>query len=405
MELYRRQRGRTCGAATFRGREGGAIPALNGWPLKFVAKGYDFRLPGMPGKVPAPAVSDGDRPGHPVGELERATRWIPTTTCATTRAPQTRRTRRTGSRRGETGGHTHTGTATTATITGLAQGTAYRVQVRAGNRARAKARGRTPAAPPRASTNHRAAAATARQQRRLRGEDGGHRVRNARSCLPTPWSAPRPWRAATDARGQRPDGADVRGPGRRHADLLDLVHAAGETCASSTAFRASRRRAPRKEGSQGRVFFRGVTAHEATDIRVDVTATDPHGASASTHVCAQGEAPVEYRRPAIRRDGGQQEHGGGCAGSVGAAGGERRRHDLHRRSRRHHHGSLRLRGERAAGGARTFDAATRTVTRHADGARHLARSPTPPTTRTGPGRARRPRARRTRRTRRARASR
>ncbi|MCY3699875.1 MAG: tandem-95 repeat protein, partial [Gemmatimonadetes bacterium] len=58
--------------------------------------------------------------------------------------------------------------------------------------------------------------------------------------------------------------------------------------------------------SQGQLHFRAFAALDTTDVRIDVTATDPHGASASTHVIFKMIPSSSQRAPSLPAVGGQR---------------------------------------------------------------------------------------------------
>ena len=260
------------------------------WPLKIAVKGYDIRLPG---KVPAPAVSAGTASGT----LSVSWNTFPTDTDYDLRYYA-------GSadpadaadwiEEGETGGHTHTGTATTATITGLAEGTVYRVQVRAAN-----AHGDGPWSDSGSATT----AVTNHAPRLLQlGSNDDCVVKTASTAFATfGFPSNTPVSIAPLAGRDQCSGSDRAAPMFEDPDGDTLTYSTSYTLPANVRFFGGIPRivAPSnvEGGSQGRVFFRGVTTHEATDVRVDVTATDPHGATASTHVVLKGTPPSSTGAP------------------------------------------------------------------------------------------------------------
>ena len=258
--------------------------------LKFVAKGYDFRLPGIPA---APAVSDGTAPGtlsvswnaHPV-DTDYDLRYYAGAADPADPADWVEE--------GETGGHTHTGTATTATITGLAQATAYRVQVRAGN-----AHGPGPWS----DSGSAITGSTNTAPRLLQlGSNDDCVEKTASTAFGTLNFPSNSLVSVTPLAGRaRCSGSDRAAPMFEDPDGDALTYSTSYTLPANVRFFGGipRIAAPgsAEGGSQGKVFFRGVTAHEATDVRVDVTATDPHGATASTHVVLKGKPPSSTAAP------------------------------------------------------------------------------------------------------------
>ena len=258
--------------------------------LKMAVKGYDFRLPGIPA---APSVSDGTAPGslsvswnsHPV-DTDYDLRYYAGAADPADPADWVEE--------GETGGHTHTGTATTATITGLAQGTAYRVQVRAAN-------GVGPGPWSDSGSATTGSSNTAPRLLQLSGSDGCEE-KTSDTAFATLNLATNALISTTPLTGRdRCSGSDRMAPMFEDPDGDALTYSTSYTLPGNLRFFDGfpRIAAPgsAEGGSQGRLYFRGVTAHEATDIRVDVTARDPHGASASTHVVLKGKPPANTAAP------------------------------------------------------------------------------------------------------------
>ena len=264
----------------------------DGWSLKIAVYGYPYAA-GMPGKVPAPAVSAGTASGS----LSVSWNTYPTDTDYDLRyyaGDADPADPADWIEEGETGGHTHTGAATTATITGLAEGTAYRVQVRAGN-----PHGKGPWSDSGSATT----AVINRAPRLLQlGSSDGCEEKTADTAFGTLNFPSNALVSTTPLAGRDQCSATNRAaPMFEDPDGDTLTYTTSYTLPANVRFFGGipRVAAPgsTEGGSQGKVFFRGVTAHEATDIRVDVTATDPHGATASTHVVLKGKPPSSTSAP------------------------------------------------------------------------------------------------------------
>ncbi len=273
-------------------KENGGWWKWGGSSLKIAVNGYPYTH-GMPGKVPAPAVSAGTAASslsvswnsyqtdtdydlrYYAGDADPAdpADWV---------------------EEGEPGGHTHTGTATTATITGLAQGTAYRVQVRAAN-------GVGPGPWSDSGSATTGSSNTAPRLLQLSGSDGCEE-KTSGTAFATLNLATNALISTTPLAGRdRCSGSDRMAPMFEDPDGDALTYSTSYTLPAKVHFfdgfpRIAAPGSP-EGGSQGRLYFRGVTAHEAADIRVDVTATDPHGASASTHVVLKGKPPANTAAP------------------------------------------------------------------------------------------------------------
>ena len=271
----------------------------NGWndsncqqkpALKIAVRGYDRRLPGIPA---APVVSDGTAPGslsvswntYPT-DIDYDLRYYAGDADPADPADWVEE--------GEPGGHTHTGTATTATITGLAQGTAYRVQVRARN-------GVGPG--PWSDSGSATTGSTNSAPRLLQlGSNDDCEEKTAGIAFATLNLGTNALISTTPLAGRdRCSGTDRMAPMFEDPDGDALTYSTSYTLPANVRFFDGIPRiagpGSTEGGSQGRVFFRGVTAHEATDIRVDVTARDPHGATASTHVVLKGKPPSSTGAP------------------------------------------------------------------------------------------------------------
>ncbi|MDE0196229.1 MAG: fibronectin type III domain-containing protein, partial [bacterium] len=263
-----------------------------GWSLKIAVYGYPY-APGMPGKVPAPAVNAGTASGS----LAVSWNTFPTDTDYDLRyyaGDADPADPADWIEEGETGGHTHTGAATTATITGLAEGTAYRVQVRAGN-----PHGKGPWSDSGSATT----AVTNRAPRLLQlGSSDGCEEKTPGTAFTTPNFPSNTLISISPLTGRdQCSGSDRKAPMFEDPDGDALTYSTSYTLPANVHFfdgiPGIAAPGSTQGGTQGRVFFRGVTAREATDIRVDVTATDPHGATATTHIVLKGKPPPNTGAP------------------------------------------------------------------------------------------------------------
>ena len=207
------------------------------------------------------------------------------------------------------GGLPDPGTATSATIKGLLASTAYRVQVRA-----ATSGGEGPWSSSGSATTG-TAPATNNAPRVLESTGGsGCQVKTGTS---TPWktvNAPAGTAIAVVLVTRGSETAEFptscTTPGNQQIPVFDekdgeqlyitIDYTLPDNVRMSSGFPSVDQPAarPGPAGVRGRVWVRGFAAFQHTDLRIDMTATDPHGASVSTHVIFQvGTSPNSVGAP------------------------------------------------------------------------------------------------------------
>ncbi|MCY3601037.1 MAG: fibronectin type III domain-containing protein, partial [Gemmatimonadetes bacterium] len=187
------------------------------------------------------------------------------------------------------------GTATADTIRGLLANTAYRVQVRAAN-----ANGEGPWSTSGSQTT--AAAPATNNAPRVVEDPPGSVFCAVKGDLATPWGTLSMASGTTVSQGnlvtrgtettEWPDACSGRNRiitmfDDRDADAL-IISISYTQPANMRFFGGTPRVVQPTTTSDGQVFFSGFTAFQHTTMRVDITATDPHGASASTHMILNG---------------------------------------------------------------------------------------------------------------------
>ena len=200
---------------------------------------------------------------------------------------------------GETGGHDHQGTARRATLKGLVAETAYRVQVRAANAsgkgAWSDSGGGTTGSPP--STNHPVRLLEADTTGSL---TDGCQVKTDTSTSSATVSAPAGGTVSVNNLTSRVTETSewpalcAKGTGNTAPPVFDdrdaeqltvsMRYVLPDNVRTWSGFPRLRQPIAGNANNLGRAFMQGVAAGAHTDVRIDLTAVDRHGAAASTHV-------------------------------------------------------------------------------------------------------------------------